>query len=93
MTNQYGAYTASPAKKTTAAIVEVKIVKSLQFQVNRWSISRDTSVEAQPKIHLKILNFHSFHNPVTENAQKKAPWLIARRMSLTLHLLLFEQSM
>ena len=23
---------------------------------------------------------------------KKAPWLIARRMSLTLHLLLFEQS-
>ena len=30
---------------------------------------------------------------LTENAQKKAPWLIARRMSLTLHLLLFEQSM
>ena len=29
---------------------------------------------------------------LTENAQK-APWLIARRMSLTLHLLLFEQSM
>ena len=24
---------------------------------------------------------------------KKAPWLIARRMSLTLHLLLFAQSM
>ena len=34
VTKQYGAYTASPAKKTTSAIIEVKIDKSLQFQVN-----------------------------------------------------------
>ena len=37
--NQYGAYTASPAKKTTSAIIEVKIDKSLQFQVNRLNIA------------------------------------------------------
>ena len=30
-TKQYGAYTASPAKKATSAIIEVKIDKSLQF--------------------------------------------------------------
>ena len=33
---------------------------------------------------------------ITENVPKtlsKAPWLVAKRMSLTLHLLLFEQSM
>ena len=59
---QYGAYMASPATKTTSAILEVKIDKILQFQVNWISISRDTSVKAQPEIHLKILNFHSFHN-------------------------------
>ena len=32
---QYGAYTASPAKKTTSAFSEGKIDKSLQFQVNQ----------------------------------------------------------
>ena len=31
VTKQYGAYTASPAKKTTSEIIEVKIDKSLQF--------------------------------------------------------------
>ena len=31
VTKQYGAYTASPAKKTTSAIIEVKIDKRLQF--------------------------------------------------------------
>ena len=36
---QYGAYTASPAKKTTSAIIEGKIDKSLQFQVNRLNIA------------------------------------------------------
>ena len=38
VTKQYGAYTASPATKTTSAIIEVKIYKSLQFQVNRLNI-------------------------------------------------------
>ena len=51
---QYGAYTASPAKKTTSAIIEVTIDKSLQFQVNRLNIARDTSIKARPKIHPKI---------------------------------------
>ena len=37
--------------------IEVKKDKSLQFHVNRLDIERDTSVKAQPKIHLKILNF------------------------------------
>ena len=31
VTKQYGAYTASPSKKTTSAIIEVKNDKSLQF--------------------------------------------------------------
>ena len=39
VTKQYGADTASPAKKTTSAIIEVKIDKSLQFQVNRLNIA------------------------------------------------------
>ena len=61
---QYDAYTASPVKKTTYVIIEVKKDKSLQFQVNWLNIERDTSVKARPKIHLKILNFsHSFRNP------------------------------
>ena len=38
VTKQYGTYTASQAKKTTSAIIEVKIDKSLQFQVNRLNI-------------------------------------------------------
>ena len=37
-------YTASPAKKTTSAIIEVKIDKSHQFQVNRLNIARVTSI-------------------------------------------------
>ena len=39
VTKQYGAYTASPARKTTTAINEVTIDKSLQFQVNRLNIA------------------------------------------------------
>ena len=38
VTKQYGAYTASPAKKTTSALIESNIDKSLQFQVNRLNI-------------------------------------------------------
>ena len=57
LTDSYGAYTATPAKKITKVIIEVKKDKSLQFQVNWLNIERDTSVRAQPKIHLKILNF------------------------------------
>ena len=52
--NKYGAYTASPAKKTTLAINKVKIDKSLQFQVNQLNIARDTGIKARPKIHPKI---------------------------------------
>ena len=44
--NHYDAYMASPAKETTSAIIEVKIDKSLQFQVNRLNIARDTSIKA-----------------------------------------------
>ena len=56
-TKQYDAYTVSTAKKTTTAISGVKIDKSLQFQVNRLNIARDTRIKARPKIHPKILNF------------------------------------
>ena len=38
-TKQCGAYTASPAKKTTSAIIEVTIDKRLQLQVNRLNIA------------------------------------------------------
>ena len=51
---QFDAYTASTAKKTTTAIIGVKIKKSLQFQVNRLNTARDTSIKARPKIHPKI---------------------------------------
>ena len=57
VTNQDGAYTASPAKKTTATIIEVTIDKSLQFQVNWLSIARDTSVKARPKKSSQNLKF------------------------------------
>ena len=64
VTRQYDAYTASPVKKTTSAIIEGKTDKILQFQVNWLNIAQDTSVKARPKIHLKILKFsHSFRNP------------------------------
>ena len=49
VTKQYGAYVASPAQKTTSAIIEVKIDKSIQFQVDRFNIARDTSIKARPK--------------------------------------------
>ena len=39
VTKQYGAYTSSPAKKTTSTIIEVTIDKSLQFQFNWLNIS------------------------------------------------------
>ena len=39
VTKQYGAYTASPAKKTTSTIIKVTIDQSLQFQVNRLNIA------------------------------------------------------
>ena len=62
VTKQYGAYTATPAKKTTSTIIEVKNDKSLQFQVNWLNISRDTSIKARPKIHLKSEVLDSFHH-------------------------------
>ena len=55
---QYDTYTVFPAKKTIKVIIEVKNDKSLQFQVNWLNIAQDTSVEAWPKIHPKILKFH-----------------------------------
>ena len=63
VTNQYATYTSSPAKKTTSPIMEVLIDKSLQFQVNWLNISRDISIKARPKIHLKSEVLHSFCNP------------------------------
>ena len=63
VTNQYGAYTASPAKKTPTTIIEVKIDKCLQFQVNRLNIARDTSIKVRPKNSSQNLNFYSFCNP------------------------------
>ena len=39
VTKQYGAYTASPVKKTTSATIEVTIDKNLQYQVNRLNIA------------------------------------------------------
>ena len=48
-TKQYDTYTSSTAKKTITAIIEVKIDKSLQFQVNQFNIARDTSIKARPK--------------------------------------------
>ena len=56
VTKQYGAYTASPANKATSAIIEVKIDKSLQFQVNRLNIARDTGIKSQPKNSSHNLN-------------------------------------
>ena len=63
VTKQYGAYKASPAKKTTSAIIDVKIDKSLQFQVNWLNISRDTSIKARPKNSSQ--NFEFFIPSVT----------------------------
>ena len=57
VTKQYGAYTASPATKTTTTIIKVKSDKSLQFQVNRLNIARDTSIKVRPKNSSQNLNF------------------------------------
>ena len=57
VTNQYGAYMVSPEKSATSAIINVKIDKSLQFQVNRLNITRDTSIKARPKNSSQNLNF------------------------------------
>ena len=57
VTNQYGAYTTSPAKTTQSAIIEVKIDKRLQFQVNQLNIARDTSIKARTKNSSQNLNF------------------------------------
>ena len=57
VTKQYGSCTASPAKKTTTAIIEVKIDTSLQFQVNWLNISRYTSIKAPPNKSSQNLNF------------------------------------
>ena len=56
-TKQYDVSTALPAKKTTTAIIEVKIDKRLQFQVNWLNIARDTSIKARPKNSSENLNF------------------------------------
>ena len=57
VTNQYGAYTASPATKTTSTIIKVKSDKSLQFQVNWLNIARDTSIKARTKNSSKTFEF------------------------------------
>ena len=57
VTRQYDAYTATPANKTTPATIEVKIDKSLQFQVNRLNIARDTSIKWRPKISSQKFEF------------------------------------
>ena len=57
VTKQYGAYMASPSNQTTSAIIKVKIDKSLQIQVNRLNIFRDTSIRARPKNSSQNLNF------------------------------------
>ena len=62
-TNQYDAYTASTAKKTTTRIIGVRIYKSLQFQVNWLNTAQDKSIKARPKIHPKNLNFSFLCNP------------------------------
>ena len=49
VTKQYGVYTASPAPKTTTALIKVKLDKNLQFQVDRLNITRDTSIKAWQK--------------------------------------------
>ena len=57
VTKQYGAYTASPAKKTTSAIIKVTIDKCIQILVNWWNIARDTTIIARPKNSSQNLNF------------------------------------
>ena len=63
VTNQYGVYMASPAKKTTSTIIDVMIDKSLQYQVNLLNIARDTSIKTRPKNSSQILNFSFLLQP------------------------------
>ena len=56
-TKQYDAYTVPPASKTTTAIIEVKIDKRLQFQVDRLNIARDTSIKVRHINSSQTLNF------------------------------------
>ena len=44
VTSSYDTYTTASAEHITSATIEVKIDKSLQFQVNRLSIARVTSI-------------------------------------------------
>ena len=60
---QHGAYMASPANKTTSAIIEVTINKSLQFQVNQLNIAQGSSIIWRPKNSFHNLNFYSFRTP------------------------------
>ena len=69
-----------------------KVLRLTSEQVqdfNDWMAHRGI-----PNVHEVIAQ--NFSKPLKENVPKtlsKAPWLVAKRMSLTLHLLLFEQSM
>ena len=64
VTSSYGSYTTSPATKITSAFIENMIDKSLQFQVNRLNIARDTSIETRPKNSFQNFEFlRSFRNP------------------------------
>ena len=63
VTKQYGAYTASPATKTTSAIIEGQSDKSLQFHINWLNIARDTSIKARPINSPQ--NFESFIPSIT----------------------------
>ena len=58
VTNSYGCFTTSPATKITSAIIDVKIDKRLQFQVNRLNITRATSIETRTKLSFQNLNFY-----------------------------------
>ena len=68
-----------------------------------YDLENNTSLTIGIGIDWKYLPGHQkfpcrdcFHELLTENVPKtlsKAPCLVAKRMSLTLHLLLFEQSM
>ena len=57
VTKQYGAYTSSPAKKTTSTIIEVRIDKRLQCQVNWLNIARDTTIKARTKNSSQTFEF------------------------------------
>ena len=58
VTNSYGSYTTFLETEITSAIIEVNIDKSLQFQVNRFDTSRDTSIKTRHKNLSQNLNFY-----------------------------------